>query len=256
MKIGVFDSGIGGLTVLEELVKSFPSNEYIYLADMLNSPFGDKTEEQIRHITKRILGFMKNKKVDIIVCACGTISGVSKEILNIFSMDNNIPVYEMTVGIKEALRKANKRNILLLATVATIKKGVFEKNIKYIDEVEVIAEPCPDFVKLLESDIREENKINDAIQLHLEKLNKNTDCIVLGCTHYGLLKDNIKKYAPDIDIFESGKSLVNRQDVIQKFEENENDKETIINIYTTKITKTIENMSKEIFGVEVKVIEI
>lgn len=255
MKIGVFDSGIGGLTVLDELVKKFPNNEYIYLADMLNSPFGDKTEDQIRDISKKILEFMKSKEVNMVVCACGTISGVSREILKIFSIDNNLPVFEMTAGIKQALMKNNKKNILLLATAATIKKGVFEKNIKYLDEVEIIAEACPEFVKLLESDIRDEEVINQEVENHLKKINSDVDSIVLGCTHYGLVKDNIKKYEPKVDIFESGKCLVDRKDV-RDILENSIDSEKIINIFTTKVTKKIDDMSKDIFDVNSKLVEI
>lgn len=256
MKIGVFDSGIGGLTVLKELVNSFPNNEFIYLADMLNSPFGEKTEEQIIDITKNILEFMKNKKVDVIICACGTISGISNDVLNMFSTDNNVHLFEMTDGIKQSLMKANKQNILLLATTATINKGTFEKNIKHSCNVKVVLEACPIFVTLLEADISEETLINEALKIHLEKTNSDIDAIVLGCTHYGLLKEYIKRYVPNIEIFEAGKCLVERQDVKNIFEKEKTDDETVVHIYTTKITKTITNMSKEIFNSEVEVVKI
>lgn len=249
MKIGVFDSGIGGLTVLKELVNSFPNNEYIYLADMLNNPYGDKSEEQIRSLTKKILEFMKEKKADVVVCACGTISGISRGILKIFSIDNHILVYDMTEGIRQALMKANKQNILLLATKATIKKGVFARSVKYIDEVQVVGEACPEFVKLLEADVREEKDINKVVEKHLEKVNNDIDAIVLGCTHYPLLKDNIKKYVPNVDIFEAGKCLVERRDLKDVLRKIEDSTEKIVCIYTTKMTKTIEDMSRDIFGV-------
>ncbi len=257
MKIGVFDSGIGGLTVLEELVKSFPNNEYIYLADMQNSPFGDKAEEEIRYITKKILGFMKEKQADIVICACGTISGISQDILNKFNVDNNIPTYDMTEGITEALKEKNNKKILLLATTATIEKGVFERNIKYTNDVKVICEACPEFVKLLESDIREEDKINEAVLSHLEKIkDEQIDSIILGCTHYGLLKDNIKRYIPSVDIFEAGNCLVKRQDLKYILQNNMNREKKCVSIYTTKISNPLEKMSKEVFNVKLNKIEI
>ena len=257
LKIGVFDSGIGGFTVLKELVNNFPNNEYIYLADMLNSPFGDKTEQQIIEITRRILEFFKDKKVESIVCACGTVSGVSIDLLNKFSIKNRVAVYEMTEGVKQSLIKANKKKIFLIATSATITKGFFQKNIKYAEDVEISVEACPEFVKLLESEIRDEEKIEKAVEKHMAKANKFIDSIVLGCTHYGLLKEYVKKNIKNVDIFEAGTCLVNREDLKGMFEKyHKEDVKTKIYIYTTKVTKTIENMSKDIFDSQIEEVKI
>ncbi|MBQ9072739.1 MAG: glutamate racemase [Bacilli bacterium] len=184
MKIGVFDSGIGGLTVLKRLIEKYPNNEYIYYGDTKNIPYGDKTIDELKVLSSNIVNFLIKQEVDMIVIACGTISsnlsGYLKEKYNIKIIDIISPVINY-------LNNANYEKIGVIATNATINSKVFSNNInKKVKEV-----ACPKFVPLIENnDLSELNKCFNA---YLDDL-KDCDLIVLGCTHYPIIKEKISEY--------------------------------------------------------------
>ena len=127
MRIGMFDSGVGGLTVLKSFIKYHPNNEYFYYGDTLNVPYGDKTKEELLELSKKIIKYLENKKVDIIIIACGTISS---NVYDDLTKITNIPIYSI---IKETInyvldRKYNKT--LLIATSATVNSHIFKNNIQ------------------------------------------------------------------------------------------------------------------------------
>ena len=139
MKIGVIDSGIGGLTVLSSLINKCPKHEYIYFGDTFNLPYGDKTKEQIINLANNIVKFLEQKKVDLIVVACGTISS------NIEYVKSNVEVIDIISPLKNKLDKYKK--ISVMATPLSIKTNAFKKYIK--SKLNLIS--CPKLVPIIEN---------------------------------------------------------------------------------------------------------
>lgn len=184
MRIGVFDSGIGGLTVLKKIMKKYPNNEYIYYGDTKNMPFGDKSIDELKIISSNIIEFLIARKVDIIVIACGTISS---NLLHYLKRKYSIPIYDIISGIVNYLNNSNYENISVLCTEQTKDSKIFETKINR--KVKVIS--CRSLANLIE-----DNNINK-IELYIKNITnelQSSDVIVLGCTHYPLISNIIKKY--------------------------------------------------------------
>ena len=126
MKVGIFDSGIGGLTVLKQLINKYPNNEYIYYGDTLNLPYGNKTKEQLIKLSDKDVQFLISKNVDIIIIACGT---VSSNCLDYLKNKYNIPIYDIISPTIDYLNKSNYQNIGIIATNRTIDSHIFKNNI-------------------------------------------------------------------------------------------------------------------------------
>ena len=184
MRIGVFDSGIGGLTVLKTLIKKYPNNEYIYYGDTKNLPYGNKSLEKLKELSSNIIEFLLKKEVDMIVIACGTISSNLSDYLR---AKYNIKIIDIISPTINYLKNSNYNNIGVIATQATVNSKIFSRNInKNIKEV-----ACPMFVPIIENNKKEE--LNKYFEEYLADL-KNCDLIVLGCTHYPLIKEELSQY--------------------------------------------------------------
>ncbi|MEG1457319.1 MAG: glutamate racemase [Bacilli bacterium] len=186
MRVGVFDSGIGGLTVLNEFIKVFPNNTYIYYGDNKNIPYGTKSLVEMKELVSSIISFLLGKNVDIIVIACGTISSnFYDEIKQVL----NIPVYEVIGPTIRYINKSNYENVALLATPMTIKSNVFNKCNKNITSIE-----CPLIVPLIEGN-NYGRELSLCIKKYLGNINDSgVDATILGCTHYPIVKDIMKRY--------------------------------------------------------------
>ena len=186
LTIGVFDSGIGGLTVLKKLIMAYPDHEYIYYGDTLNLPYGTKSKETLAVLAEQIINFLLAKGAQILVIACGTISS------NLYEQLKNkykIPIIDVLNPVVNYIKAQGLKNIGIFATPMTISSHTFTKKIGF--PVKEIA--CPLFVPLIES-----GKINTlacerAIKKYLKELGP-VDNIILGCTHYPLLKNALAKY--------------------------------------------------------------
>ncbi|MBR6690094.1 MAG: glutamate racemase [Bacilli bacterium] len=184
MKIGVFDSGIGGLTVLKRLIDKYPNNQYIYFGDTKNIPYGDKNIEELKTLASNIINFLLEKEVEMVIIACGT---VSSNISNYLKEKYDIKIIDIISPVINYLNNSNYEKIGVIATQATINSKIFSKNInKDIKEV-----ACPMFVPLIENNNLSE--LENYFNIYLDKL-KDRDLIVLGCTHYPIIKDNISKF--------------------------------------------------------------
>ena len=182
MKIGIFDSGIGGLTVLKELIKYH--NEYYYFGDNTNIPYGSKSILELKQLSSRIINFLLDKNVDIIIIACGTISTNLSEYLK--SKYPYIPIYDVVSPILEIIDE----DTTVLATTVTVNSGKFKNAIA-----------CPLLVPLIEKG----EDCTDALKQYLAQVKTNK--IVLGCTHYPILINEINKINPQLKIINMGKIL-------------------------------------------------
>jgi len=203
MKIGMFDSGVGGLTVLKEFLKLMPNNEYIYVGDSKRLPYGNKSNENIIIFAKQITEFLIKQDVDIIIVACGTVSSVA---LDKLKQDYNIPI----IGVIEPTAKeiANKYNsILVIATNATINSKMWQKTIlENNNKINIYLKACPLFVPIVEEGIIDGIIAEEIINYYLNQYkNRNIDAIILGCTHYPILATTITKIVGNkIDLIDSG----------------------------------------------------
>lgn len=245
MKIGVFDSGVGGLTVLKGLVENF-KNDYIYVADLKNSPYGEKTDEQLKQILIDNLEFFVSKKVDVIIIACGTLSSIALK-LNIHEY-KGIRVLDVITAIKHNLIKNNYENIVLMATLSTIMQGNF-KNIIKDNAKNIIECACVDFVPLIEgkNSTKEERLL--VVKKYLtddikNKIQKNS-AIILGCTHYPILLDEIKEVSLIDDIILPSNSMVEYINDKCSYIKNDN---LSLEICTNKETDILKKFVNDIFG--------
>ena len=160
MRIGVFDSGLGGLTVLDSLIKKYPNNEYIYFGDTLNMPYGGKTKEELYELSSKIVEFLKSKKVDLIIIACGTVS--SNNYLEL-KRNFDIPIYDILTPTINYLNQSNLSNIGVIATEMTIKSGIFNNVNKPVIQIY-----CPKFVPLIENNMIDTIEMENAINEYLK----------------------------------------------------------------------------------------
>ena len=226
MKIGMFDSGIGGLTVLKEFIKKYPNNHYIYYGDTKNLPYGTKEKEELLKLVKPIISFFTKQKVDFIIIACGTISA------NCFSelkKMTTIPIYDIITPTINYLNHNNYKSLAIFATNRTIDSHVFKDKIVDKDVLEI---KTPEFVPMIEN-----NKLDLSIIKNYCSQVLNYDILILGCTHYPLLINELKKYL-SIPILNMAIPLLNSIEI-------SNDTNFKLELYFTKIdTNLINNIQK------------
>ncbi|MBP7702786.1 MAG: glutamate racemase [Candidatus Hydrothermae bacterium] len=187
--IGVFDSGIGGLTVVGELRRCLPQEDIIYLGDTARVPYGNKSEDTIKKFAIQDTEFLIKFQVKVIVVACNTVSSVALEFLK----DRNlgIPIFGVVEpGVKVAINKSRSRKVGVIGTVATINSGAHKR--LFPEDFEVIEKACPLFVPLAEEGINSGSIAKDVAELYLAHLREKVDTVILGCTHYPILKDVIR----------------------------------------------------------------
>lgn len=232
MRIGVFDSGIGGLTVLKNLYKHYPNNEYIYLGDTKNLPYGNKTIEELKQLATKDIEFLLEQNVDIIIIACGTVSSNCIEYLK---NKYRIPIYDIISPTIKYLNDSKYHNIGIIATEATINSHIFKNNInKTIYEIKT-----PDFVPIIENSQYQE--IDKAIDTYLKEYKDKVDILILGCTHYPIIQKHLNKY------FNNRLKLLDMSEPL--LPNIQNGKKSSITIYFSKLTKENIHNTKEILEI-------
>ena len=207
LKIGIFDSGIGGFTILRSLLNTRKDVEVYYLADTKRVPYGNKDIEQIRSFAREICNWFKDKNLDALFIACNTTNACALDIL-----ENNleIPCFDLIHSVSETV---TKQYIGVLATQATIKSSYYRKIIESKKEnVKVIQQACPEFVSEIERTNQDLNKLNYLSNLYINPLLKeNIEEIILGCSHYPLIYNVLKsKIHSNIRIIDPSAALVNK----------------------------------------------
>lgn len=194
--IGIFDSGLGGLTAVREFMMLMPGEHIIYLGDSANMPYGEKTHEQIVEMSRRNMEFLLARGVKVIFVACGT---ATSNALDVLKKESPVPVFGVVESaVNEALEATKNHRIGLLATRASVAAGTFENLLKEREPgVFVRAKACPKFATMVEDGIFEKNdkRVVAAAEEYLPCLKEaGVDTVILGCTHYPLLADIISEY--------------------------------------------------------------
>ena len=207
LKIGIFDSGIGGFTILGSLMKTREDIEVFYLADTKRVPYGNKNIGQIRYIAKDICNWFEDKNLDALLIACNTTNACALDIL-----ENNlqIPCFDLINSVSEIV---TKKYIGVLATPATIKTSYYKKIIESKREnVKVFQQACPELVTEIEKTNLDLNKLNYLSDLYINPLlRENIEEIILGCSHYPLIYDVLKNQInSNISVIDPSSALVNK----------------------------------------------
>ncbi|MFI3604582.1 glutamate racemase [Vagococcus fluvialis] len=207
--IGFLDSGVGGLTVVKEAVKQLPNETVYYIGDTLRCPYGPRPVEEIKQFTWEMVRFLLSKNVKMIVIACNTATAIALEEIK-ESID--IPVVGVIIpGARAALRLTSSHRIGVIGTVGTINSGEYTKAIqRKVPKTKVYGLACPKFVPIVESKQYESAIAKKVVDETLEAFSdKNIDTLVMGCTHYPLLKPLIKeKMGDSVQLVDSGSEAV------------------------------------------------
>lgn len=195
--IGVFDSGVGGLTVVREIMRQIPNEKIVYFGDTARVPYGSKSKDTITRYSRQIVNFLKSQEVKAIVIACNTASAYALEALE---KEVDVPIIGVVKpGAKVAAETTKNGKIGVIATEGTISSGIYSSYIKEIkQDVKVIGKACPLFVPLVEEGLWEDPVTDEIARRYLTEFtqqDKDIDTLILGCTHYPLIRSTLGKIA-------------------------------------------------------------
>ena len=235
MKIGIIDSGIGGLDILNKLINKYPNNEILYLCDNLNLPYGTKTKNEVIKLLKNILNYLEKEHINLLIVACNTMSCFIDEIRHLYSY----PIYTiLEYNVKLLNNKYQNKKVSIIATALTIRSESYLYNTSNID-IQFINGSY--LTKLIEDD--NETFIDNEINSLIKQVSKDSDIVLLGCTHYGLYKNSFINKKTSKLFIEASKELI--YDLpINKFESPSNLKIYLTDYkkeYINKIDKFIKN---------------
>lgn len=202
MRIGFFDSGIGGITVLHQALKYLPNEDYIFYADTSHVPYGEKTKEEVREYIFNAVDFIASQGVKALVIACNTATSIAVDDLR---QKYDFPILGIEPAVKPAIQscEGKRKKVLVLATNLTLREEKFHNLVKSIDHHEIVESlPLPGLVQFAEEFEFREDKVIPYLKEKLSSFDlKQYGTIVLGCTHFPYFENSIKKIFPeDVDI--------------------------------------------------------
>lgn len=191
--VGVFDSGVGGLTVVREIMRQMPDERIVYFGDTARVPYGSKSRDTVIRYSEQIIRFLKTQGVKAIVIACNTASAYALETVK---KDLDIPIIGViNAGARTAVGATHNGKIGVIGTEGTIGSGIYTEVMKKLRPgIEVVGKPCPLFVPLVEEGLLHDSVTDEIASRYLSVLKgKYIDTLVLGCTHYPLLRSTMRR---------------------------------------------------------------
>jgi glutamate racemase len=187
MPIGIFDSGVGGLTVMKEIIRALPEEHILYLGDTARVPYGGRSSETVLRYSVENTRALVSRGIKLLVVACNTSSAVSLDILR---EQFSVPVIGVVEpGARAAVEMTSRKKVAVIGTETTINSGSYETAIKAIDgSIEVVGVSCPLFVPLIEEGWTEGEIVDLTARKYIASMNHDVDTVVLGCTHYPMIK--------------------------------------------------------------------
>ena len=260
--IGVFDSGFGGINILRGIVKKLPTYNYLYLGDTARTPYGTRSKEVVYEFTKQTVDFMFVNNCELIIFACNTASGdalrkIQQEYLPKHYPDKKV-LGVLIPAAEEAANKSRNKKIGVIATEGTVRSGAFVREITKINpELKVFQNPCPLLVPIVEANEQNSKATKIILESYLKPLKKNgVDTLILGCTHYGILENQIKKIVgSNITIISEAKVLPKKlKSYLERHPEVEQKigKNGMINFYSTDLTEKFVSLGSKFFGRKIK----
>ena len=207
-RIGVFDSGIGGLTVLRTLRESFPALDMVYLGDLARVPYGGRSVETICSYARDDVEFLLRRGVEAVVVACGTVSSNSLDYLR---ERFDVPIYGVIDSAAEKAARHTRTGVVgVIGTQATVKSGAFERRIRAVDGgVRVISKACPLIVPLVENGVAPDDPVAELVcERYLAAFEgQDADQLIMGCTHYPIYRSAFEKLLPGVAMIDVGQAL-------------------------------------------------
>jgi len=260
--IGVFDSGVGGLSVLKQFLHYLPNENYIYLGDTARVPYGNKSQSIVQEYARQATEFFIDNEVKMIVIACNTVSAVAIEAVQ--KIAKSIPVIEMIRPASEAaITSSQNSRVGVIGTRATINSEAYIHELKKYDKysnLKITSTACPLFVPLVEEGYLQSEAAELIARDYLETFaTEEIDTLVLGCTHYPFLRDLIHKILPHVKLIDTGEAAAIQA---KKIIENENISAGIeakdgsnIEFYLTDTPYTFTNIAENLLGFKIEKIK-
>lgn len=203
--IGVLDSGLGGISVLRELVKLMPGEDFIYYGDSANAPYGTRIPEEVIDLTKKDVEFLLERGAKAIVVACNTATSVAIKELRA-AYEEVLPVIGIEPALKPAVKAKEHSKVVVMATPMTLSQTKFNSMMHiYEDDANIIKMPCPGLVEYIESGVLEGPVLDAYLEKQFAPYDKaEIDAVVLGCTHYPLIREVIQKHLPGVFVYDGG----------------------------------------------------
>jgi len=207
-KVGIFDSGVGGLTVAKSIYQAKLFDEIIYFGDTARVPYGSKNESTIIRYSLEALEFLKNFDINFLITACNSVSSCALPELKKESNFEVVGVIE--AGIEAVKQKASKdSNILVIGTKTTINSKLYEIGLNNLGYKNIISIPTPLFVPIVEEEAYKKELLNEIFKLYFSNLDKEKiDIVVLGCTHFPMISDYLSDYFYNAQLIHSGEAIV------------------------------------------------
>ena len=246
LKIGIFDSGIGGLTVLNQAVCTLPGLEYLYYADTDHVPYGLKSKKEIIQYVDESIQFMISKKVEIIVIACNTATSVAIDYLR--KKYSKLPILGMEPAAKAALNHNHDKRVMLIATPVTIKDEKLKNLLSRVDEQHFVdLLPLPNLVNYAEKEMFHSAELIHYLRSELSKyqLDKYA-ALVLGCTHFNYFKDTFREIFPDnVLLIDGSTGTINHlKHVLAEYNINESNETKIEYYFSGRKIEDTENLCR------------
>ncbi|MHB8660716.1 MAG: glutamate racemase [Minisyncoccota bacterium] len=260
-RIGVFDSGFGGLHVLRSIVNTLPRYEYVYLADTARAPYGDRPQESIYTFTKQAVDFLFERECGIVVVACNTASSEAVRRIQDEYLEKRSPRKILGVLIpatEEAAQKTKRRKVGVIATESTVASRKFVRELTKSDpQMKVFQNACPLLVPMIEEGKLDSRELGTILKGYLDPLiREDIDTLILGCTHYGILEKEIRAIVgPNIEIVSQARVVPKK---LKKYLEKHTDLEEMlseqsgIRFYSTDRTGNFDILGSKLFGEEIK----
>ncbi|GGM27046.1 glutamate racemase 1 [Paraliobacillus quinghaiensis] len=257
--IGVIDSGVGGLTVASELMRQLPKEKLIYLGDTLRCPYGPRPKEEVIQFTMEMVDFLLKKDIKLLVVACNTATAFTLELLQ---EKLAIPVIGVIQpGARAAIKMTQKMQIGVIGTEGTIASKAYPEALHSINsEIEVHDLACPLFVPMVERGVLNGPDAYSVIEdsLHSIKEKQQIDTLILGCTHYPLLKDTIQAVVGDaVHIISSGEETAREVSAIMGYHQTlyEGERIPMHEFYTTGSWEVFQQIANNWLNIPINIIE-
>ncbi len=227
LPIGIFDSGVGGISVLADIYNILPNETYLYYADSFNAPYGEKSVKEIQKLALKVANFLIKKKIKALVVACNTATSAA---IDLMRSSFSIPVIGMEPALKPAVEKFPQGKIVIIATPITLEEKKYQLLLKrFYNQAQIYSLPCPTLVELIEQGITEGSIIDEELnKIFFEWKNKKLDVIVLGCTHFPFIRKSLQNFFPTTQLIDGNKGTAQQ---LKRILEEEN----LLNIANNKL---------------------
>lgn len=249
LSIGIFDSGVGGLTVFKEIRDLLPHENLIYLGDTARVPYGGRSPQTIAAYALECALFLLSKGIKTLVIACNVSSAYALPLIK-----RRVPVPVIGViepGVKEAAASTKSKRVGVIGTKGTIRSGIYERYLKKIDpQIEVFSKACPLFVPIVEEGLENDEIAHIMAEKYLKEIREaNVDTLVLGCTHYPVLQNVISSVMGNVKIVHSGRETAKAvKDLLEKRNLLNRSKKSLEKYYVTDLPESFIEIGSRILG--------